>query len=473
AISAINTSHKLTVRYELGRQSADDTRDELVLAILRNVGKSDRVGCDWLRRQVEDLRSGSFDSVGWARALQLHRTELDRAVRPEMDRVLMLRLMRSLATKAADLGLVEEAVLLAQEHLDLVPPTNRDLIDTATWAVENELDPLVTRLQSMHSRLFRKDALLVYITAEVAMSRGDIEESESLAKSALAINPIPPEGERDGLSEIELERRGFQHNTVGNGLRKRGYARWAEREFKFVMDSMPIDSRVAAGARYQLASMRSDLFDHDGVIEVLAPLIERLKIDKEAQKKLSNVCRHEELQGLSDFHLGHREWKKGNVQQAIEGFESAYKNGPQQRVDALIAMYRIQGGGETFEASVRQRIEKMTLDFDRNVQRAASEYRRMGNSDDNGAYASALNDYAWLVANTFGLYDRALQCSEKSLEIFEDEPTFLDTLARCHFALGNMEEAIKFQRRAVELEPHQPPLLRQLKEFENAQAATP
>jgi hypothetical protein len=37
--------------------------------------------------------------------------------------------------------------------------------------------------------------------------------------------------------------------------------------------------------------------------------------------------------------------------------------------------------------------------------------------------------------------------------------------------LGDYENAVRVQRRAVKIEPHSPPLLRQLEEFEAALAA--
>ncbi len=42
--------------------------------------------------------------------------------------------------------------------------------------------------------------------------------------------------------------------------------------------------------------------------------------------------------------------------------------------------------------------------------------------------------------------------------------------ARCYFAVGDIENAIRMQKRAIKQMPHSPPLRRQLGEFETALA---
>ncbi len=81
-----------------------------------------------------------------------------------------------------------------------------------------------------------------------------------------------------------------------------------------------------------------------------------------------------------------------------------------------------------------------------------------------------MNEYAWLVSNTEGDYRKALEYSLKSLEMDPDSAKY-DTCGRCYFAVGDLENALLMQRRALKLDPHSPPMIRQLKEFEDAMAA--
>jgi tetratricopeptide (TPR) repeat protein len=60
------------------------------------------------------------------------------------------------------------------------------------------------------------------------------------------------------------------------------------------------------------------------------------------------------------------------------------------------------------------------------------------------------NELAWLLSNTGGDFQEALKASERSLELRPDYPPYLDTLARCYYSLGDFENAVKFQLRAVQ-----------------------
>ena len=58
-------------------------------------------------------------------------------------------------------------------------------------------------------------------------------------------------------------------------------------------------------------------------------------------------------------------------------------------------------------------------------------------------------------------------CSHKSLEIRPDTGGYLDTLGRCYYAKGDLENAVKYQSKAVELDPHSQQIRRQLKVFQD------
>jgi tetratricopeptide (TPR) repeat protein len=73
-----------------------------------------------------------------------------------------------------------------------------------------------------------------------------------------------------------------------------------------------------------------------------------------------------------------------------------------------------------------------------------------------------------LISNTEGDYKKALDYSLQSLELTPDVAAQIDTAGRCYYAVGDLENAIRMQRKAVKLEPHSPPLDRQLAMFEKA-----
>jgi tetratricopeptide (TPR) repeat protein len=94
--------------------------------------------------------------------------------------------------------------------------------------------------------------------------------------------------------------------------------------------------------------------------------------------------------------------------------------------------------------------------------------------------ADFYNEWAWLVGNTEGDFEKAVRYSQKSIDLFREQiginPNYteegtaglLDTLGRCYFAAGDLEAAIKTQELAVKYEPHMRVLQRQLDEFQAA-----
>jgi tetratricopeptide (TPR) repeat protein len=126
--------------------------------------------------------------------------------------------------------------------------------------------------------------------------------------------------------------------------------------------------------------------------------------------------------------------------------------------DILIAMHRSPGASKEFREETNLKIQEMS-------QRHLELIRRYPDEP------SFHNQWAWLVSNTEGDYAKAVEHSLRSLELSPDEASYLDTLARCYFAAGDLENAVKSQRRAVELAPHYQVMQRQLAQFERELAA--
>ena len=123
-------------------------------------------------------------------------------------------------------------------------------------------------------------------------------------------------------------------------------------------------------------------------------------------------------------------------------------------------MYRLPGQDEAWKAQTIRRIEKAAAVFRQNIQQSPED-------------ATYYNQLAWLLANTEGDYDEALDCSRKSLEFDPHQAGYLDTLARCYFAKGDLESAIKHQTQAVKLEPFTMQIKSQLEFFQSHQPSAP
>jgi tetratricopeptide (TPR) repeat protein len=129
-------------------------------------------------------------------------------------------------------------------------------------------------------------------------------------------------------------------------------------------------------------------------------------------------------------------------------------------VDTLIAVYRAAAGDEQRRATVRPQIAKAL---------AAIKDEIAAVPDD----ATGYNEFAWLVSNTEGDVAEATAFAKRALEISFDSAGYLDTLAHCHAAAGDVANAIRTQSLAVRREPHNRMLRRNLARFEALAEAPP
>ena len=144
-----------------------------------------------------------------------------------------------------------------------------------------------------------------------------------------------------------------------------------------------------------------------------------------------------------------------------------------QNPDILIGLYRTVATEEERQYFQTQ-FDSMISHFRSLV--AAEEARlaqsNLGQFSNVGiGLAQACNQLAWLLANCETHVDEALYLSGRSLEFDPDSYAYLDTMARCCYAAGRLEEAVEYQKRAVGQSPHDRMMKAQLIDFQQALAA--
>ncbi len=152
------------------------------------------------------------------------------------------------------------------------------------------------------------------------------------------------------------------------------------------------------------------------------------------------------------FFFGSAYGEQGDRAQQLEHLDKAVA-ADSTDADALIALYRLPNPTPERKAKTSKQIREAAEIFRQQIK---------ANADD----ASPNNQLAWLVSNTEGDYQEALRSSQRSLELKPNTSAYLDTLGRCYYAVGDLENAVINQRQAVKLEPHSFQLQRQLKFFE-------
>lgn len=447
------------------------------------LGQNTRQAADWLRVYADDLEKGEYSADAWNRLIAQQRLAVDEGNDSAATRPAVLELVRVCATRAARAGQIDQALAVASDHLDLIPPRSDELIDACSWAIDNKLHPLVLKLRARHPAPFGRHPILLYGAAEATLA-GEMGNTNSpteaatsaadeLAIAAAAIDPLPMHGTEaaEAMSPKAIEEIAQRHRETGRSLQSRGLFRWAEREYRHIIDSLPIDAILAANARAELAVMFGELNRHQEVVDALEPIVERTDKDQAYARRLqSQALNIAKLKSTMMYHKGLAASTQKADQDAATARETllaALELEP-DNVDILIAMYRTEGD-DNWQKLVRRRIQSVALMFDNQIEAIKLQSQARIRFPELGArLAQAYNQYAWLVCNTEGDQKKALQYSLKSLELTPDNPAQLDTCGRCYFALGDFENAVRVQRRAVKIEPHSPPLLRQLEEFEAA-----
>jgi len=448
--------------------------------IIKGLGSAAQQANEVLQVYANDLASGQYSAEQWRMLVRKQRDALDSLSSDEVTRASVLSFVRICAVHAASLGKKEEAFRLAVENFDLVPATTNDLIEACNWATDNQLYPLVFELFAKNRPMFDRSAVLLYGYAFALRGKGDEEEAVRVADNAFRLSPLGQTKETlEAMQPRELEEIAKMRREIAVSLRARGMFEWAEREYKHVIDSVPIVDKDSVACRSDLSIMLSELGRHQDVIDLLGPLLERIEKDDEfkaevqADRNLSMYLsgwdsRVEYHKALLDLEK-HADDEPGNeaiLDRARKRMMSAYISNPRD-IDVLIKMYRTKG-----DQSWRDAVKTQLASAERVRSTTIGNYkdalaRGGGNGQVEASLAEALNNYAWLICNTEGDYKQALKYSLESLEIREDSAK-LDTCGRCYFVMGDFDNAIRVQKRALALEPHSPPLKRQLREFEQA-----
>ncbi len=469
----------------LGQAIAKDPakRKANAAIIEKGLGLAARQATEWLQVYANDLATGQYSAEEWRSLVRKQRDAVDSLSSEEMTRASILSLVRICAIQAASLGNKEEALRLATENLDLVPATTNDLIEACNWATDNQLYQLVFELYTKNRPMFDRSAILLYGYAFALLSKGDEEEAARVAEDAFRSSPLGQAKDTlEAMQPRELEEIAMVRRGIAVSLRARGMFDWAEREYEHVIDSVPVVDINSVLCRSDLSMMFGELGRHQEVVDLLGPLLERLEKDDEFDAKIkadANIAMYIKGWGARvEYHkalLDLEKYADGDTQdeaildKARQRMLAAYLANPRD-IDVLIKMYKTEGD-KAWRAAVKTQLtsaESVRLTTIKNYKNALGKrFPNAVQTEYEGKLAEALNNYAWLICNTEGDYQQALKFSLESLEFREDSAK-LDTCGRCYFALGDLDNAVRVQKRALALEPHSPPLKRQLREFEQA-----
>lgn len=383
-----------------------------------------------------------------------------------------------------------EAVTFFEPSLDLLGADQTSVLNDVQWMLEENLPEAVLKLDAQRPELFATRPRNRYLLAESYRKHGQLERAQAVAEEARGLVRAPVQLNRDGKLDTEAH----QRLGLASFLNTRGLYDWAEAELLRaeamhaekgnLSTETELDVRDELGLFYWVADQPIQASEVWLPILTRGGLLSSKKNEALVDKELQSVLNERRtLDGKSyrtyiparyHFYRGLAALKERDLPTARRELREAVQfDGADP--DFLIAMTKAAENDTAFITETVQAIEKLEMVYRGDILREESELAdartRQMRQDGERRIATACNQLAWLLAGTMRKPREAIALSERSLLLREDEATYIDTLARCHFSAGNLDRAIELQVRAVSMQPHERQMQRQLAEFEAAKAA--
>jgi tetratricopeptide (TPR) repeat protein len=422
-------------------------RKELADRIRATIELSNRTGAGWMLTYAQTLVSAEDTVDQWQRIVD---AEFDNLARfPEStDRDIVRDLLRWQAVLLRQMGRRDGSLSVIRRTLNLMEGDREEIFDFVDWSLEFEAWNMIEEIARQFPIEFNKEADLVYRLAEARRKRGEEPLAQETAARALA------------MQTKLLER----HTVTALTLRNRLMYDWSENEFRLVINNRETENRITLDSRFLLGDMLFDLKRVKEAAEVVQGAVDAVDKDPRLLQQLQQSGRSTAvMRGTAAYYQAMHFGSIGDSAQQIEFLDKAIALQPTQP-DYLIAMFRVEEADEAWREATLKRIQIATERLRDNI-RIAEQTRNFDKSDNDALVAVQLNELAWLISNTVGDYREALRCSRKSLELAPGSGANLDTLGRCYYAVGDLENAVMTQEMAVEESPYYQQIHRQLKFF--------
>ncbi|MFK7735793.1 MAG: hypothetical protein AB8B50_07190 [Pirellulaceae bacterium] len=473
------------------------------------LGNSVRPSVQWILQALRDQGSGSPDLGQWKSfAGEQMESEFSRnRLLANREKQLVFSFLGSVATWLNKIGDEEAALEFGLTTVDFLQYDDfrREVVAEEIMDVW-KLPPLLIELSKIDPEYFDESSRAGYLLAESFRSCGFEDQAIVQAdKTRVQVGELP---ERiKALRSVNDSRFAAivasNRTTAAAILTLRGMFDWAEQEYLAaieVLEEANPEKKVltteAKGAELAARSKCGEFYwlggENGKAAAVLLPIVEKLVQPEEAtlESDAPRSLREDAYEALigreadrlrSNYHFyaglaavesGEDVAARQNLLKAHEFLESNPEL--ESNPDIIIAMQGVLNDGEfrelyernfnamrsEFRGQVLKQQEKQAQAQDQNARRQAAQ-----------DLAQACNQLAWLLGKCESDLEEAIQLSELSLRLSEDYPAYLDTLGRCYFSAGRIDDAIATQRKAVELAPYERLMVLQLEEFEAAKAA--
>jgi tetratricopeptide (TPR) repeat protein len=417
--------------------------------MLEQLGNSRRDAASWLRKRFSPAGD---DSDAWKSTLEAERQTL------------------ASGSEATDLDVVNQFTIwlvrywLHQQHADQVVPFLTEafqrtgisppmLTEICESLLEAQAWAAMDQMKQAFDADFQRNYQLLYRYAESWVRRGEGAQGETHAQQAFDLEDRPSTDRFEAARDLE----------------SRGMFDWAEREFRRLIDEVGLAAPEGFVASSLLAEMLHDQAQELRAAQVLQDVADAMDRDESMRETIEDSGYISAGSLLSRMHYFYSEHFRIEMDEArqLDHLVKGTRHDPTD-ADLLIARYRYAAAKEEFRRETEMLIRKAADTF----RSTAATYRqqldrlRLSGESADRELAQQYNQLAWLISNTSGDFQEALAASRKSLELMPDSAGYMDTLARCYYAVGDLPQAIATQQQALRGDPHSGQLQRQLEFFE-------
>jgi tetratricopeptide (TPR) repeat protein len=327
-----------------------------------------------------------------------------------------------------------------------------DVVEQLDWLTEHNAWPVIDELAAEHEATIKPNALMTYQLARSYRLRGDDQSAAEYSKKAFDMSDEPQ-----------------MRFIIGGALLERNELEWFEQEYRAAISDERSSLAEILDAQIQLTSVKLDWLKYEECISLVDAAMQKAETDEELNKRFRESPWFSLLQSSRTIAESRIHARNGDRQKQRESLQTALKQEP-QNIDVLIELYRLPDNSESLTNEIEKKIKVTTRNYQTAIDQESAAFRRQAFGGLRGDLAKNYNQYAWLVSNTFGDYDLALDYSKKSLELSPNSPDYLDTLARCYYAIGDYESAVIHQRKAAKSKPYLGQVQRQKDLFEKVYA---
>jgi tetratricopeptide (TPR) repeat protein len=413
--------------------------------ISRTVARSRRPASLWLKAYVLEPTNPSAAIEAWEKVIEAEEHVLDK--QSETSPLLMSTLLRRQVGLLDQLKRPEDALKAIARLVKLERGDAESLVPLVDWLSERKAWQILDDVSERFAAAINADPVLLYTLANARRVQGNQALADELAKKAFALNP----------DKIE------EHARMANYLQHHGLHDWSDREYRFLIDKFQLTDVTGLRVRSILSENLHDRQREAEAAEVLKPLVDLIdKGDIAIRQVLDSVDRPAEgIKSRMLYFQAMDAQLKGNEKEHGELLKKAIA-ADSTDADVLIGLYRLPSQ----DAEHRKR----TIDL---IRKAVEQSKTV--IEEFPEDPTAYNQLAWLVGNTEGNVDEAIEFSQKSVELRraggnEGIGGYLDTLAHCYYGKGDYANAVETQEEAARLEPHSQAIARQLKVFKEALA---